>query len=193
MEKLSLSYLATLDLLEQDKVDEAAKEYTRGFVAPMKKLYSEAAETYPLRFSKMDEWCKWTKRVYIWTRRTEETFKKNEPEKAAEYLPLFREYFYVLHEKAKVLKSNDHIYAFHKELGADEPSLDALRSVLEALEEAEPSMKAEADEDTYRQAKAKWRDQVTPILEAESLTPGQLDQLRQITTPFYRDLGIQFE
>ncbi len=193
MEKLSSSYLATLDLLEQDKADEAAKEYSRKFVAPMKKLYAEAAETYPPRFSKMDEWCKWTKRVYVWTRRTEEAFKQKEPEKAAEYLPLFREYFYVLHEKAKVLKSNDHIYAFHKELGADEPSLDTLRSVLGALDKAEPSMKAKAGADAYKQAKAKWHGQVSPILESGSLSADQLGQLRKLTAPFYRDQGIQFE
>jgi hypothetical protein len=50
---LGHSYPKTLSLLEQGKLDAALTEYRTGCLASIKKLYSEAASTYPVRFSKL--------------------------------------------------------------------------------------------------------------------------------------------
>ncbi len=193
MVKLSESYVKTSDLLADGKTEDAAKEFSTNFVVTMKKLYSEAAETYPLRFSQIDEWCKWTKRVYIWTRRTEEALKARKREDAEKYLPLFREYFYVMHEESKVLKSNDHLYAFQKELTGESPSADALAKAKTAFEKAEPSMRAKAEPEAFESAKKAWLEQVGAVLQGGSLGSEQLEALRVATGTFYREFGIQFE
>ena len=193
MLKLSESYVKTSDLLAEGKTEDAAKEFSTNFVVTMKKLYSEAAEVYPLRFSQIDEWCTWTKRVYIWTRRTEEALKSGKREDAEKYLPLFREYFYVMHEESKVLKSNDHLYAFHKELTGESPSADALSKAKAAFEKGEPSMRAKAESEAFDTAKKAWLEQVSPALQGGSLGAEQLEALRAATGPFYREFGIQFE
>jgi hypothetical protein len=193
MVALTESCVKTSDLLAEGKTEDAAKEFSTNFVVTMKKLYSEAAETYPVRFSQIDEWCKWTKRVYIWTRRTEEALKGGKREDAEKYLPLFREYFYVMHEESKALKSNDHLYAFHKELAGESPSADALSKAKAAFEKAEPSMRAKAESEAFDRAKKAWLEQVSTALRGSSLGAQQLDALRVATGPFYREFGIQFE
>lgn len=199
MVKLSDSYAKTVDLVEAGNYPEASKEYGANFVPVMKKLYSEAAEIYPPRFSKVDEWCKWTKRVYIFTRRTEETLEaaaeagSAEPEQAMKYLMALREYFYFLHDDSEYLRSSDFIYAFHKELLDEQPDAARLRSLIEALEEAEPSMNAAADADAYGAVRKEWAGKVTPLLDGGAPEGDALTQLRDATKPFYRQYGIQFE
>jgi len=199
MLQLSEGYAVTLSLVEEGKTEEAYDVFREDFVAPFKKLYSEAAEIYPLRFSKIEEWCKWTKRTYIWTRKTEDLLKGAEGggevdrEEAVKYLLVLREHFYVMHREAKILKSNDYIYSFYKELLADEPELAALKAARDALDRADPSMKATAESDAFATAKSAWLGNVAPILDGPALAPAQLDQLRTSTGPFYRAFGMQFE
>ena len=57
MLSLSKSYARTLELLDEGKVAEAGANFQKEFVATVKKLYSEAAQTYPLRFKKAENWC----------------------------------------------------------------------------------------------------------------------------------------
>jgi len=99
----------------------------------------------------------------------------------------------VMHEQAQVLKSNDHLYAFHKELTAEAPSAEALNKAKAAFAKAEPSMRAAAEPETFDKEKKAWLEQVSPVLQGGSLGAEQLEALRAATGPFYREFGIQFE
>ena len=82
MIRLAESHPKTLALLNDGKVEEAALEYRSEYLASIKKLYSEAAKTYPVRFSKAEHWCVWTKELYILSRKIEEALKKKDSEGA---------------------------------------------------------------------------------------------------------------
>ncbi|MCP4642738.1 MAG: hypothetical protein GY851_19990 [bacterium] len=196
MVSLSGSLAKTIALLEEDKPAEAAQEYKRRFVPTMKKLYSEAAEVYPVRFSKAKEWCAWTKRLYIWTRKAEDTLtrtEKGETDGAVPFLLVFREYFFVLHEETGQLACGDHIYLFYKELLQKSPKMAVLKKAVAGLEKAKPSMKAKGGAEAYAKAKAAWLDQVSPVLDAGALGSAEVAQLVEMTKPFFMAYGLPFE
>lgn len=199
MTKLSGSYATTLDYLEDGDMKGAASEYRNHFVPAMKKLYSEAAEVYPVRFEKIDEWCVWTKRVYIFTRKAEQLFRKIEkgeevdPNEVRKYLLLLREYFRSMHEEAQRLRANDYVFAFYKELLADDVSAAKLKEIRAALDGAKPSMKIEASPGAYEKAKTEWVEAVDPVLSKGTLNQEELAELRRATKPFYREFGLHFE
>jgi len=121
MVSLSDVYVRTLDLLNEKKAKEASALFGNQFVTGIKKLYSEVAETYPERFAKTDNWCVWTRHLYMLTRMTEDALGKNDQEKVREYLVFLREHFNVLHVKAEFLNKNDFIYNYHLKLSSDDP------------------------------------------------------------------------
>jgi hypothetical protein len=192
MVRLSESYVRTTDLLAEGKTEEAYVEFRRNFVHPMKKLYSEADEVYPPRFQKTDDWCKWTKQLYILTRRMEDALEAGKRD-AAEYAPRLRAHFHALHDEAQVLKSNDLIYAFREALNGPAVSADTLAELKAALEKAEPSMKAQAEAAAYEQARQAWLEQVSPVLGSGSVEARHAAELRAVTESFYRAFGVQFE
>lgn len=190
---LSDSYGRTLDLLESNKSKEAAKEFCNGFVKTIKKLYSEAAENYPARFSKGRDWGSWTRNLYILTRKCENALRETNTDEARTRLASLREHFYKLHEETGTSKSSDFIYAFRKAAWKDKPSIDELKALRDALEKAKPSNKASADEETFRKARAQWAGRIDPILEDGVIEPSELEPLRTATETFYRSFGLQFE
>ena len=193
MVSLSESYIKTLSLLEEGESAEASREFNRGFVPTVKKLYSEAATTYPTRFSRVDDWCAWTKQLYIFTRRAENAFRDGQTEEALEKLSSLREHFYALHVESQTQKSNDYIYDYLVKTRAEQPAVDELNSILILVGNAEPSAKASADLEAYEKARSTWSDRVAPLLEDGAIVPGEIEMLRQVTEEFYRDFGIQFE
>jgi hypothetical protein len=82
MNDLSESYATSLDLVEKDKPAEAKDQFSRGFVLTVKKLYSEAGQTYPVRFAKAECWTAWTKKLYVLTRKAEDAFGKGDIDQA---------------------------------------------------------------------------------------------------------------
>jgi len=193
MNDLSESYATSLDLLEQDKSAEAKDQFRRGFVMTVKKLYSEAGQTYPVRFAKSECWSAWTKKLYIVTRKAEIAFGKGDLDQARILLPELRRHFYDLHKSVGQQKSNDNIYAFLVMLDDEKLSADKLKSALEAVETAELALKAKAETEVYSQVKTSWKQQVESVLSSGKLDKDQRDRLRLSTVALYKAYGIQFE
>ncbi len=157
-------------------------------VATVKKLYSEAAETYPVRYDqKIGDWCVWTKQLYILTRKTEMAFAQGDTDGAKELMAALREHFYALHAESGFLKANDHIFRFMALLGEDEPSLASLRETEDLIRQADA-----ADKDGFTAARDAWLAAVSPMLEGD-WTPEKKAQLRDATVSFYQAYGVQFE
>lgn len=193
MNDLSESYATSLDLLEQDKSAEAKDQFRRGFVMTVKKLYTEAGQTYPVRFAKSECWSAWTKKLYIVTRKAEIAFGKGDIDQARILLPELRRHFYDLHKSVGQQKSNDNIYAFLVLLDDEKLSADKLKSALEAVETAELALKAKAETEVYSQVKTSWKQQVESVLSSGKLDKDQRDRLRLSTVALYKAYGIQFE
>ena len=193
MDRLAESYLKTLLYLDEGKLAKATLEYRKGYLYNVKKLYSEAAKVYPLRFSKAERWCVWTKKLYVLSRQTEETLKKQDSEKSLEFLEKLRRHFYELHIETKTLHCNDLIYEFRTEAMKSKPSKERLERIVKQLEEAEPSHIARIKAKEYAKAKTTWKKTVSPLLDDGQIDPSEQDSLREATEDFYRAFGIQYE
>lgn len=192
---MSEGYAGTLGSLDAGKAEEASRLFKRRCVQAVKKLYAEAAETYPVRFSGAEDydWCAWTRQLYVLTRRIEDALEQGRLDEAIERLPGLREHFYGLHVEAKTLKANDHIYAYLRELLDDAPSLDDLVEIQEFLSKAEPSAKALAEGEAYERAKSRWTEAVGVIVDDGAIDSAELPALREASQRFYEEFGIQFE
>jgi len=193
MASLSDSYAQTLELAKGEKWDQATAVYRQQFVPTIKKLYSEAAQTYPVRFKKIDDWCAWTRNLYLLTRKAEAAFADKKPQEALPHLAELRRHIHNMHVATEVLKTNDHIYAFQMETSKDTPAAKALKEARGALDGAQLSAKAKKNLDAYKEAKATWVAAVDPLLADGEIQPGERDALRAATDTFYRAFGIQFE
>jgi len=193
MASLGESYVKTLDLVAGDKLGEASGEFKKGFLQPVKKLYSEAAGTYPPRFSKVDDWCAWSKRLYLLTRKAENALRDGQTQQARDELSSLREHFYLLHVEAETQKSNDYIYAFLVKARAEQPDVAELNSIAAMVLNAEPCASTKADLDAYENARSTWSSTVSALLQDNRVEADELEPLRQATEQFYRNFGIQFE
>ncbi len=190
---LSGSYEKAMGLLESKDIKSAAAEFHTHFVPTIKKLYSEAASVYPTRFSKIDDWCAWTKQLYETSLKTEKAFQEGDTEKAAALLPSLREHFHALHSKTQTQRVNDAIYAFRAAAATAQPSADELKKLKEQLEKAPPSTKVAGDAEGFAKARTEWTSKIDAIFEDGKIDPGELDGLRAATESFYRAYGVQFE
>jgi len=193
MGSLATSHLKTLVCLDDGKLEQATFEYRKGYLANVKKLYSEAAKTYPVRFSKAEHWCVWTKRLYVLSRQTEEALKTRDAEKALKLLEETRGHFYALHKETETFHCNDLIYEFRTEAAKSEPSEEQLKGIMKRLGKAEPSRTAGEKTQQYAEAKNAWQKAVTPLLDDGQIDPSEQDSLRKASEVFYRAFGIQYE
>ena len=193
MNRLAISYPKTLAYLEDGKLKEAILEYRKGYLANVKKLYSEAANTYPVRFSKAEHWCVWTKRLYVLSRQTENVLKAQDSEKALKLLEELRKHFYALHKETKTFHFNDFIYEFRTEATKSKPSKEQLEKIRKKLEKAEPSYLAKKKSKEYTEAKNAWEKAVMPLLDDGQIDSSEQDSLREASEAFYRAFGIQYE
>ena len=193
MDRLATSYLKTLVHLDDGKLEEATLEYRKGYVANVKKLYSEAGTTYPLRFSKAEHWCVWTKRLYVLSRQTEEALKARNSKKALTLLEQARGHFYALHKETGTLHCNDLIYAFRTEAVKGEPSQEQLQGIVKLLEKAEPSCVVRKKSEEYAEAKDTWKRAITPLLDDGRIDSSEQNSLHKASEAFYRAFGIQYE
>lgn len=193
MTSLSEGYASTLDLLDKDQTEEAKGAFKRSVLLNVKKLYSEVAETYPVRYSKIEDWCAWSRQLYILTRKTDMALDAGDAAKARELLQGIRQHFYNLHQLTGMSKASDHIYSFFNALEANPPSFDKLKTEWDTLENAEPSLLAKSKPDEFKQTIEAWRQQVGLVLQGGSLTPEQINQLRAATEALYKAYGLQFE
>jgi len=193
MDRMASSYLKTLVHLEDGKMEEATLEYRKGYLANVKKLYAEAGSTYPLRFSKAERWCVWTKKLYVLSRRTEESLKARDSKKALGLLEESRGHFYALHKETKTFHCNDLIYAFRLEAAKAQPSEEQLRAAARGLEEAAPSCLAKQKAAEYAEAKDMWKRVIMPLLDDGRIDPSEQGPLKKSSETFYRAFGIQYE
>ena len=193
MDRMAASCLKTLVLLDDAKLEEATLEYRKGYLANVKKLYAEAGSTYPLRFSKAEHWCVWTKKLYVLSRRTEEALKTRDSKKALGLLEELRGHFYALHEETETLHCNDLIYAFRTEAARSELSEERLQAIVKRLEKAEPSFVARNKSKEYTEAKDTWKRAITPLLDDGRIDSAEQDSLQKASEAFYRAFGIQYE
>ncbi|MCP4452265.1 MAG: hypothetical protein GY809_12450 [Planctomycetes bacterium] len=195
MMDLGRSYSKTLSLLEQNKPDEALAEYRAGCLASVKKLYSEAASTYPVRFSKAKTWCVWTKKLYVLSVKVEKALRATQTKQARTLLAEMRTHFYLLHEETLTFNCNDWIHAFHMELAKDTPSVAELKKIMTQFDQAKPCLLAQ-DKNVahlYDLARDSWLKTVTLILKADELSDEDLTALRDASGPFHKMYGLQFE
>ena len=193
MVSLSDSYAETTDLLDAGKTKAAAEEFSRHFTPPLKKLYSEAGQVYPLRFANAKAWCEWTKRFYTLTRETEDCLAENRRREARTLLEALRKHVYDLHVETKTQKTNDYVYALHLYASEKRPDALRLRATNEGLAKAEPSAKAEAEPEFFEESKKAWQGQTGKALAQDKVPLRQKKKLRKAANRFYREFGVQFQ
>jgi len=202
---LSDSYVRTLRLQETGQTSEASAEFQERFLTEIKKVYSEAACTAPKRFVDSKDWSAWLRRVYALSVKANRSLRAaaNSPESpeaiakahedAAISLSALRKCFHVLHTDTKTLKSNDLIYRFYEEVMKETPDVGELKTLRDAMDEAELSLAAKADAEAFHKAKAKWVAATDPILAGGSIEPSETESLRTATEVFHRAYGERFE
>ena len=193
MKALSESYARTFDLLKAGKTSDAAKEFASKFSTTVDDLYSKAAQTYPVRFSKMTDWCTWADQLVAKTKEARAALDTGQSEEAMKKMELLRRHFYAMHVEAKTLKANDYIYAFRTIAGGAKPDAEKLGALVGYVQKAEPSFNAKAQAPDYAQAMKAWSACVEPILKEKKIGDGQIKPLRDATETLYRAYGIQFE
>ena len=193
MDQMASSYLKTLVCLEGGKIGEATLEYRKGYLASVKKLYAEAGSTYPLRFSKAEHWCVWTKKLYVLSRRTEEALKAQDSKKALKLLEESRGHFYALHKETGTFHCNDLIYELRMEAAKSQPSEAQLQAVVKKLDQAAPSCIARKKAEAYAEAIDAWKKAIAPLLDDGRIDPSEKYALNKASEVFYRAFGIQYE
>lgn len=193
MSRLAESHLNTLNHIDNGKLEQAEQEYRKGYMANIKKLYSEAAKTYPLRFSKAEHWCVWTKKLYVLSRQTEEVLKKRDSKKALKLLEETREHFYLLHEETETIHCNDIVYKLHTEATQDKLSEEQFQKIIKQLEKTEPSSIAKEKAEEYIEAKNTWQKAIKPLLNDGEIDSLERKTLGDATEVLYRAFGIQYE
>lgn len=193
MAKLSDSYAKTLELMDKSDLAGASAEFNGTFVPTVKKLYSETASTYPVRFSKVKEWCDWSKTLYKQTLLTGKALENKKLPEAQQNLQEIRQMFYKINTEAELLKNNDYIFLFKSMAGKDQTNAEKFSSVIKMIEGAAPSVKTKAEPESYKQALNSWKEQVAGIIKDNSISPDELTKLRSITESFYRQYGVQFQ
>jgi len=192
MVSLSDSYAKVLDELSAGRQKEAAAEFRGHFLQTVKKLYTEASQTYPTRFSKINDWCAWARGLYTLTMQADRALAASSPD-APKLIESLRQHFYALHKETDTLSVSDAIYAFRVEAAATSPSIERLKSLRQAVSTARPSVKSRLDNAAFTTAQAKWAKTVDAALQQASLAPADLRTLREATETFYRGYGVQME
>jgi hypothetical protein len=192
MASLSTSYEKTMDCLAAAKPNEAREEFRTHFQPAIKKLFSEAADTYPVRFAKSKDWCTWTRNLLVLSTKTEKSLAGGAPD-AAQSMASLREHFYKLHEETDTRSASDLIYALHVAAARDRPSVDELKSLRSALSKARPSARIKANPQAFAAAHQEWDGKVDAILKDGAIDSSELAALRAATDGFYRAFGMQFE
>jgi hypothetical protein len=193
MVSLSGSYEKTVELLEAGKAKEAREEFGARFVPTVKKLYTEAPKTYPVRFAKINDWCSWMKNLYTMSLTAEKALSGDDSAGSKKLLAGLRAHFYGLHRETETLRVNDWIYAFVTAAAKEKPSAEELKAVSKSIGTAQPSVKALANADAFSKARSEWLAQVSTILEDGRIDAGELKTLRTTSDGFYRAFGTQFE
>lgn len=192
MKTMSTSYAKTQDLLTAKKQKEAIAEYSTNFLPTVRALYGKANATYPVRFAGVVEWCGWVRNLYALSAKAGKSLPEI-PEEANKQLEALRQHFHNMHIEAKVLKSNDFIYAVRMELAKKKRSDIRIKALIAALDKAAPSMAVQAKAKDYAKAKAAYTIVADPILVDKVISPEELVAMKAATEKFYKAFGREFE
>jgi hypothetical protein len=202
---LSQSHEKTLRLLEAGKKAEAHSEFRERFLATVREVYSEAAVVSPERFSKSKNWNAWLRHLYALSVTAEKALRtgvlsSEKPsentasrDEAISTLEKLRAHFYELRFETDTQKSNDYLYAFHRETMKEHPEASQLKVLFAALEKAVPSLRMKDNPEMYQKAKDDWAKQIAPIVVDDTVAPSEIEPLRAATCLFYRAYGMQIE
>lgn len=192
MSSLSDKHEQMLGFLDAGKVREAAAVYTNQFLPTVKQIYTETPDTYPTRFSKIDDWCSWIKQLYVISVKADKSM--NSSSSALAELERIRGHFYALHNRSGTLTVSDLIYAFRTEAAKESPALASLQK-LHASIVAQPVLSAKAKDNpaAFEAARQAWNAAVNPLLQKNALTADERTALQKATERFYRLYGVQFE
>jgi hypothetical protein len=190
---MSESFVKTLDLMEAGKASEAREEYRPQFLQAVKKLYGEAATTYPLRFAAAKEWCVWQKNLYATAVKIDQFLAAGKVQEAKTSLLSLRQEFYDLHEQTNSRGVNDVIYLIHLEAMKAEPSVEKIQMLRGGLEFVPPSVASKADNAAYVKARDAWAAKLQPIVADGKVDASEREALRAATDAFYRAYGMAFE
>jgi hypothetical protein len=196
--ELEVTHRRTLQLLDKGEKAEAYREYRDNFHEVVKVICEEAEVVAPARFSSYPSWSAWLRHLNALSAKTTKALrlnarKSNANDKVAKALERLREHFYKLALKTKTRKCNDYIYAFYKESMNEEPDIEQLKKLRNALEHAAPSIKAKADQETYQKARQAWSDKINPLLADSKISPAERKPLRNVTESFLNTYGIQVQ
>jgi hypothetical protein len=190
---LNPSYQKTLDALAVGKQKEASAEFHASFTPAVKKLFSEASQTYPERFKGVDDWCGWIKGLYNTTMKADKALAGGNVDQANALMLSLRESFYTLREQTKTLQTSDIVFALEIESQKANPDASQIKSLTERLAESKLSPKAQGSADDFLKAKSDYTTKVNPIVADQKIEGGELPELRSATQTLYKAYGTQLE
>ena len=159
----------------------------------VKKLFSEAAQTYPERFKGVDDWCGWIRGVYITTMKADKALAAGNADQANSLILSLRKSFYELRDQTKSLQANDIVFALEIESQKANPDASQIKSLTQKLAESKLSPKAQGSADDFVKAKSDYTTKVNPIVADQKIDGGKLPELRSATHTLYKAYGTQLE
>jgi len=190
---LNASYLKTLELLSGRKTKDAYEEFHVNFNQAVKKIYSEAPNTYPTRFSGIGDWCSWVKGLYVNSGKADKALAAGKTEEAGKLLETLRQDFFRLHKETGTLQANDIAYAIRMEAAKDRPSADEIRSLSSKLAEAKPSSKTRTAAADFPAAQARFQQAVNPLVSDNKIEAVEIKPLREAADHLYKGFGVELE
>ena len=190
---MSKSYVATLDLLEDGEQAQAYEEFRLRFVPTVKRLYSEAAQVHPVRFTGIDDWCAWSRKLYILAQKAQDAMEAGDFEEAELLLGDIRYHFYALHDQTNTRKANDTIFAFQRHLEGDALDAARLNALREEMATAAVPAAAGSRKDDFEAMRAKWTKKADGALSDDGIRRFRRRGLRKATERFYNDFGLLLE
>lgn len=190
---LNSSYLKTLELLSAGKTREAYQEFHVNFLQAAKKIYSEASEACPARFSKVENWSSWVKGLYVNSGKADKALADARIEEARKLLAALREAFFNLHKEAGIAQANDVVYAIRVEAAKENPSAEEIKSLSAKLAEAKPSSKSRTAAADFAGACGKFAEAANPLTADGRIEPAEIAPLRQAAEQLYKAFGVELE
>jgi len=178
LESMNPSFVKVSRLVGEGKLEDAREEFRTGFVTPVKKLYTEAADTPPKRYLKDCNWNSKVKSLYKLSMRTQGILNEGDKSEARERLDSLREFFYRLHKDNDLMHSGDAILELKRELdaiakrgAATEEEVASIGALLKTIATTRPPMRMSKDAAAYS-------EECAPLLAdiREDVTAARIDQ-----------------
>jgi hypothetical protein len=193
--RLSKGYTTATEMLDSEDVAcaDVHAEFRKGFLATVKKVFTESYAVPPARFQDKAHWCAWIQQLYKSARRTEDALKNGSRAEGQQRLEAMREQFHELHTRNGTERSNNYLYAFHQALSGPDLDANRLQSLQAHLMKAKLSRRANSNKKRFNAARSAWGERVEQALKDGKLSADEMVMLQHETEPFYREFGSPFE